>query len=67
MSITTPPAQGSPPAGYRAIGGGFNLYSDSGKVLQSEEGGTDDWVVEVQTGLLEQADFQVDVTCVELS
>jgi hypothetical protein len=55
------------PAGYRAMGGGFNLYSDSGKVLQSEKGGTDDWVVEVQTGLLEQADFQVDVTCVKLS
>jgi hypothetical protein len=35
-------------------------------VLESEESGTDDWFVEVETGLLQQADFQVEVICVKL-
>jgi hypothetical protein len=54
------------PAGYTATGGGFNLYAGSGTVLESEESGTDDWFVEVETGLLQQADFQVEVICVKL-
>jgi hypothetical protein len=56
------------PAGYTASGGGFNVYAGSGKVVLSGTGGlATQWFVEVETGLLEQADFQVDVVCLKLS
>jgi hypothetical protein len=59
-------AQATCPAGYKATGGGFNLITHSGKVVQSSPGLTY-WNVEVETGLLETADFQVEVICMKLS